>query len=83
MRLLNTATYLICYLSASWFQRTKFLEVISYIALYIHMTPWGVASLKPMGYIDRIYVGDHYTLLHTQYKSFGLMVSEKKIFFTL
>ena len=35
------------------------------------MTPWGVASLEPRGLIGRIYVGDHYTLLHTKYKSHG------------
>ena len=35
------------------------------------MTPWGVAILEPRGLIGRIYVGDHYTLLHTQYISYG------------
>ena len=35
------------------------------------MTPWGVASLEPRGLIGRIYVGDHNTLLHTQYISCG------------
>ena len=35
------------------------------------MTPWGVASLEPRGLIGRIYVGDHYTLLHIQYISCG------------
>ena len=35
------------------------------------MTPWGVASLEPMGLIGRIYAGDHNTLLHTQYISSG------------
>ena len=35
------------------------------------MTPWGVASLEPRGLSGRIYVGDHYTLLHTQYISCG------------
>ena len=39
----------------------------SYIALYIHMTPWDVASLEPRGLIGRIYIRDHYTLLHTKY----------------
>ena len=33
--------------------------------------PWGVASLGPRGLIGRIYVGDHYTLLHTKYISSG------------
>ena len=31
----------------------------------------GVASLDPRGMIGRIYVGDHYTLLHTKYISSG------------
>ena len=35
------------------------------------MTPWGVASLEPRGLIGRKYVGDHYTLLYTQYISCG------------
>ena len=33
--------------------------------------PWGVASLDPRGLIGRIYVGDHYTLLHTKHISCG------------
>ena len=33
--------------------------------------PWGVASLDPRGLIGRIYVVDHYTLLHTKYISSG------------
>ena len=49
----------------------KILKVISNIALYVHMTPWDVASLEPRGLIGKIYVGDHYTLLHTQYLSSG------------
>ena len=35
------------------------------------MTLWSVASLEPWGLIGKIYVGDHYTLLHTQYLSGG------------
>ena len=31
--------------------------------------PRGVTSLGPRGLIGRIYVGDHYTLLHTKYVS--------------
>ena len=31
-----------------------------------------MVSLEPRGLIGRIYVGDHYTLLHTQYISCGL-----------
>ena len=33
--------------------------------------PRGVASLDPRGLIDRIYVGGHYTFLHTKYISSG------------
>ena len=33
------------------------------------MNPWGVANLEPRGLIGRIYVEDHYTLLHSQYIS--------------
>ena len=35
------------------------------------MTPWGVANLDPRSMIGRIYVGYHYLLLHTKYKSSG------------
>ena len=31
--------------------------------------PWGMASLDPRGMVGSIYVGDHYTLLHTKYMS--------------
>ena len=31
--------------------------------------PRGVANLDPRGMVDRIYVGDHLTLLHTKYLS--------------
>ena len=38
----------------------------------------GGASLDPRGSIHRIYVGDHYTLLHTKYiYALGLLVSEE------
>ena len=33
--------------------------------------PPDVANLDPRGLIGRIYVGDHLTLLHTKYLSFG------------
>ena len=33
--------------------------------------PQGMASLDPRDLIGRIYVGDHYTLLHTKYVSCG------------
>ena len=41
------------------FREEEFLMFFSYVALYKHMTPWGVASLEPRGLISRIYVGDH------------------------
>ena len=37
----------------------KIFEGSLAIALYKHMTPWGVASLEPRGLIGRIYIGDH------------------------
>ena len=33
--------------------------------------PRGVTSLDPRGFIGRIYVGGHHTLLHTKYISSG------------
>ena len=33
--------------------------------------PWGVARQDPRGLIGSIYVGDHYTLLHTKHVSCG------------
>ena len=35
------------------------------------MTLWGVASLEPRVLIGKIYVVDHYTMLHTKYISSG------------
>ena len=48
------------------FREEYFWRFFSYIALYIHMTPCGVASLEPRGLTGRIYVGDHCTLLHNK-----------------
>ena len=31
--------------------------------------PRGLANLDPRGMVGRIYVGDHFTLLHTKYLS--------------
>ena len=33
--------------------------------------PWSGAIFDPRGMIGRIYIEDHYTLLHTKYESFG------------
>ena len=33
--------------------------------------PRGGANFEPSGMIGRIYIEDHYTLLHTKYESFG------------
>ena len=43
---------------------------LAIIALYKHMNP-GTANLDPRGLIGGIYIGDHYTLLHTRYISSG------------
>ena len=43
--------------------------------------PRGRAIFDPRGMIGRVYIEDHYTLLHTKYESLGLVVFEKKIFF--
>ena len=43
--------------------------------------PQGGAIFYPRGMIGRIYIEDHYTMLHTKYESFGPCVFlEKKIF---
>ena len=44
--------------------------------------PRGVASLDPRGMVGRIYVGDHFTLLHTKYLSYGLY-GFREVFFKL
>ena len=44
------------------------------------MTPRGGARIDPRGTVGRIYKEDHYTLLKTNMKALGLVVSEKKIF---
>ena len=36
-------------------------------------------NLDPRGMVDRIYKGDYKILLHTKYKSFGHIFSEKNI----
>ena len=43
-------------------------KVFSYKSMGAYY-PRGVASLDPRGLIGRIYVVDHYTLLHTKYIS--------------
>ena len=43
--------------------------------------PRGGAIFDPRGMLGRIYKEDLYTLLHTNMKALGLVVSEKKIFF--
>ena len=40
-------------------EKKFFLRFFSYIVLYKHMTPLGMASLEPKGLIGRIYGGDH------------------------
>ena len=41
------------------------------VSLRKMMTPWAVANLDSRSVIGRIYVGYHYLLLHTKYKSSG------------
>ena len=38
--------------------------------------------MDPRGTVGRIYKKDHYTLLHKKMKALGLVVSEKKIFYS-
>ena len=40
-------------------EKKIFEGFFSYISLYKHMTPWGMAGLEAMGFIGWIYVGDH------------------------
>ena len=35
------------------------------------MSPWGITNSEFRGLIGRVYVGDHFTLLHSQYISCG------------
>ena len=43
--------------------------------------PRGGAIFDPRGMIGRIYVEDHYTLLHTKYESFGPCGFREEVFF--
>ena len=43
--------------------------------------PKGGAIFDPMGMIGRIYIKDHYTLLHTKYESSGLCGFREEDFF--
>ena len=43
--------------------------------------PWGGAIFDPRGMIGRIYIENHYTLLHTKYESFGPCGFGKEDFF--
>ena len=49
----NIATYLTDSSGPHGFKE-DFWIFFSYIALYKHMTPWGVASLEPRGFISSI-----------------------------
>ena len=52
------------------FREENFFSFFHYKSMVAN-GPWGVASLGPWDLIGRIYVGDHYTLLHTKYISCG------------
>ena len=43
--------------------------------------PQNIPNLDPRGMIGRIYVGDHLTMLHTKYLSFGPHGFRKEDFF--
>ena len=43
--------------------------------------PQGGGIFDPRGMIGRIYIEDHYTLLHTKYESFGPCGFGEEIFF--
>ena len=45
--------------------------VFPIVSLWKLMTPLGGAIFDPRGMVGRIYKEDHYTLLHTKYKSSG------------
>ena len=67
---LNNATYYTCKLWASWFQRRRFFLSFSHYKCMGANDPRGMASLGPRGLIGRIYLGDHFTLLHTMFHGF-------------
>ena len=67
---------------ASWFQRRRVFKFFFHYKSLGANEPQGLASLDPRGLIGRIYVVDHYTLLHTKYTSSRPHVSERKIFFS-
>ena len=56
---------------------TKIFPILSQWEL---MSPIGLATLDPRGMVDRIYVGDHLTLLHTKYLSSGPYIFRKEDF---
>ena len=63
----------------SGFKAEDFLR-FSYTSLCKTEKPWGEAIFGPGVIILTNLVEDHKVMLHTKYKSLGLVVSEKKIF---
>ena len=53
------------------FGEEDFFYVLPIVSLWELMTPRGGAIFDPRGMIGRIYIEDHYTLLHTEYECFG------------
>ena len=51
-------------------EKKTFLRISHYKSVGAN-DPWGMTNLDPRGLIGRIYVGDHLTLLHTNYLSCG------------
>ena len=52
------------------FREEDFLSITHYKSMGAN-EPQGVANLDPRGMVGRIYVGDHLSLLHTKYLSYG------------
>ena len=57
--------------SGLWFRRRFFFMFFPIVSLWELITPGAVPFFDPRGMIGRIYIEDHYTLLHTKYESFG------------
>ena len=63
------------------FRRRRFFLCFSHCKSMGANDPRGGAIFDPRGMIDRIYIEDHYTLLHTKYESFGPCGFREDFFF--
>ena len=57
--------------SGPWVSERKIFLCFSHCKSMGANGPRGAAIFDPRGMIGRIYIEDHYTLLHTKYESFG------------